>query len=343
MTMELYIYDPVELVGILDDATSIRWRRRYFTPGEFEIHMAATAQNLQLMAAGNIVRRVDRREAGLILAREVKGEELTVTGRFLSIVLGWATVSRTYTFRQTYEQAMLALVAEGTRVRPELTAGPAKGLPGAIAAQVTWKNLLKIEEKFARASGIGFRVLFEPGVWTFETYAGLDRSISQSQRPWVCISDEFENLIDPVYTDDLSGWKNFAFVGGDGEGAARTIVTVDHTNGGERREIFVDAKDISREGLSDAEYLLALRQRGEEQLAACTRVCAFEGGGETVGNFEYLVDWDLGDIVTVQFAKIGISEDLRITEVEEVYENGVFEATPTFGDPLPETLDIGED
>ena len=33
----------------------------------------------------------------------------------------------------------------------------------------------------------------------------------------------------------------------------------------------------------------------------------------------------------------------RITEVEEVYEKGVFTFTPTFGSPLPEKLDLGDD
>lgn len=341
--MELYIYDPVELAGILDDATSVRWRRMYFTPGEFEIHLAATEANLRLLADGRIIRRVDRKEAGIIEAHEVKDDDLQVSGRFLSSVLERAVISRTYTFSKTYEQAMLMLIPEGTRVCPSLTAAPAKGLPGAISAQVTWKNLLATLEKFARASGVGFRVLFEPGVWTFEAYAGADRSVSQTENARVYFSDEFENLIDPAYSDDSSKWKNFAFVGGDGEGSARTVVTVDHTGGGERREIFVDARDLSRDGLTDAEYLAALRQRGEERLAACIRVLAFEGGGEAVGNFEYLTDWDLGDIVTVQFAKLGISENLRITEVEEVYEGGVLTVTPTFGTPLPETLDIGDD
>lgn len=45
----------------------------------------------------------------------------------------------------------------------------------------------------------------------------------------------------------------------------------------------------------------------------------------------------------IEFTRLGITMHERITEVEEVYENGIFTFTPTFGSPLPETLDLGDD
>ena len=45
----------------------------------------------------------------------------------------------------------------------------------------------------------------------------------------------------------------------------------------------------------------------------------------------------------VEETRLGITMHERITEVEEVYEKGVFTFTPTFGSPLPEKLDLGDD
>lgn len=59
-------------------------------------------------------------------------------------------------------------------------------------------------------------------------------------------------------------------------------------------------------------------------------------------NFRYRQDWDLGDIVTVQYTKLSITTNQRVTEVEEVYENGTATITPTFGTPMPETLNLEE-
>jgi hypothetical protein len=93
--------------------------------------------------------------------------------------------------------------------------------------------------------------------------------------------------------------------------------------------------------LSDAAYAAQLQQRGMEKLAGAARSESFSADAVDTGNYKYLTDWDLGDIVS--FEKWGIRIDERITEVEEVYENGVETVTPTCGSPLPETLDLGSD
>ena len=49
--MDLYIYDRATgLQGVADATTSVRWRRKYQEPGEIEIHMPATRENVELMA-----------------------------------------------------------------------------------------------------------------------------------------------------------------------------------------------------------------------------------------------------------------------------------------------------
>lgn len=344
--MDLYIYDrELGLQGIVDATTSVRWRRKYFEPGEVEIHLPATKENLALMAEGRVIRRVDRKEAAIIEGVDVDGEDLSVTGKMLSSILGRAILSKRYTLRGTAEAAMLAIIEEGTRVVPELIAAAEAGVGDAtVDVQATYKNLLTVEQRLSKASGLGFRVLYEPGVMTFEVYAGVDRSVQQTERPMVIFSDEFGNLAAPRYTKTSVDYKNKAYVAGAGEGDARTVVIVDLSAGEEVRELYVDAKDIQMEdGVTDEEYKALLYQRGLEKLAECPRVENFEGDGEDVENFAYMVDWDLGDIVTVQYTHLGITMHERVTEIEEVYEKGAATYTPTFGSALPEKLNLGDD
>ena len=45
--MELYIYSPdIELQGVIDGFSSLRWRRRFFEPGEFELHCKASVETI---------------------------------------------------------------------------------------------------------------------------------------------------------------------------------------------------------------------------------------------------------------------------------------------------------
>lgn len=342
---ELYIYSESGLLAVVENATSVRWRRKFFEPGEIEIHAPATAENIAYLAKGNFVRRPEHVEAAIIEEVTIADYEITVTGRMMSSMMDRAIVSQTYNFSGTYEAAMLALVAEAARCVTQITAGASKGLAGDVSAQVTYKNVLTVEEKFSKASGHGFRVDFtSPTVWTFECYDGVDHSIAQSMNPIVYFSDEFGNLVSPNYQTGFTNYKNFAYVGGEGEGSSRTIVTVDQRSGGEnRREIFVDAKDLSSENLTTEAYQAALQERGIEALADAVETESFEADGVDVENFKYREDWDLGDIVTVQYKRLGLSSNLRVTEVEEVIEKGVETVTPTFGTPLPETLNLEGD
>lgn len=339
--MELYIYHGTQLVEVVENTTSVRWRRKYFEPGEVEIHLPATKDNLELVTAGSIIRRPGRVESAIIEDYDVNGNDLAVTGRMLSSILDRAVVAQLYNFDTTYEAAMLGLIPEATRCIPLLIAGEAQGFTDPVSCQISWKNLLTAETKLSRASNIGYRVTWGDDAWIFECYKGVDRSAAQSSVPIVFFSDEFGNLAAPHYTRGISNWKNFAYVAGEGEGAARTVITIDQRQAGDdRRELFVDAKDITSENLSTAAYKAALNERGLEKLAECKQTESFEGTGENIANFSYLTDWDLGDIVTVEYTRLDISIDERVTEVEEVYENGVETITPTLGTPLPEKLNL---
>ena len=119
------MYDRTDgLVDVLERTTSVRWRRKYFEPGEVEIHVPATLENRELLAEGRIIRRTDREESAIIEEIDIDEDDLAVTGRMLSSLLERAILSQRYTLHMPPEQAMLALIPEGTRVVPELSAGP---------------------------------------------------------------------------------------------------------------------------------------------------------------------------------------------------------------------------
>ena len=91
--------------------------------------------------------------------------------------------------------------------------------------------------------------------------------------------------------------------------------TIDPTaTGWERREIMVDARDIKRDGLTEAQYKAALVQRGTEKLAEYGIVECLEAVTLPNVNFTYKTDYDLGDVVTVNKKAWGIKMDKRITE-----------------------------
>jgi len=109
-------------------------------------------------------------------------------------------------------------------------------------------------------------------------------------------------------------------------------------SGFDLREVFLDAKDINKDELTEAAYMAALRTRGQEYINENKVFENFEAEAEADVNFTYQKDYDLGDVVTVKKKKWGTSQNLRITELCEVYEYGGMYVVPTFGDALPTAI-----
>ena len=352
--MDLYIFSPdIELQGVIDGCSSLRWRRRYFEPGEVELHCPASAENLALLRPDNIIHRLDRKEAAIIEGVSIEGtddgDEIAATGRMGSSMLDRRIITPTVNFSGTVEDAMRKVVNDNAvtaRPLPHLILGDAAGLTPTCTFQATGKGVLTVCTALAKAAPLGFRCRLDvpDKQWAFEVYDGVDRTVTQHDRPYVLFSDEFGNIDDPKYEINTTGYANYAYVAGQDSAENRVIVTVDQTSGEPRRELWVDARDLQQDTehseTLDA-YKARLRQRGLEKLAEVMKVENFSADAVDTANFAYLSDWDLGDIVS--FEKWGLRLDRRITEVEEVDEGGVVAITPTCGNPLPEAFDLGDD
>ena len=347
--MEIRIYSQdLRFQGVSENQTSIIWRRKYFEPGEFEIHTPITAENVKLYQLNNLVWLQGAVEAGII--EDLKLEEtntinqIVVKGRFLESYMDRRIIYPLVNFEGKTEVAMRKLVDDLIDPFPFVELGELQGYDEEVSFQVSWKNLLDYETKLAMASNLGYR--FKPDFTSrkiyFEIYKGLDRTRSQHVRSFTEFSDDFDNINSAAFNTNNQLEKTVAFVLGEGEGAARTMVIVGDSEGTgfERRELYVDARDLSSDGLTDAQYRAALEQRGIEKLNENMRSTSLECVTIPLGNFNYKRDYDLGDIVTTKKSNWNVGQDLRITEIEEVYEHGAMQVVPTLGNPLPTTLSM---
>lgn len=147
-----------------------------------------------------------------------------------------------------------------------------------------------------------------------------------------------------AYDRDDSEYKNFAYVAWQEEGKDRIVVEVDQTNGQERRELYVDARDVNsqdEEGKPIAEATIKeqLKQRGIEALAECQVLESMTAGAISTRNLVYKKDFDLGDICPYLNQRLGISMDARITEIIETYEEGKEDLQIVFGNGQVEKIE----
>lgn len=341
----LSFYSPaLELCFDLGKYKSLRWRPMYDKPGEFELHTSASL--FPVVACGQLILRPDRpKETVKVEGVEIEDGDLIITGRFLSAVLEDAGIISLYNFDCTIEDAMRQLVQEQfnrvSRTLP-MKLATAGGFSATIQCQVSLKNLLTVLQAMAKAGGLGFRVYADPEEQAqfFEVYEGVDRTAGQEENARVTFSNVYFNIADPRFQENEANYKNYAIVCGSGEGANRIIVEVDRTNGEDRRELLVDARDLSQGEQTADQYKAVLTQRGHDKLDEHNRIQSFEAGIKSSSQFRYMEDWGLGDIVTGEQTEWGVAVDQRVTEVEEVYENDAMTVTPTLGAPAPEAYNL---
>lgn len=369
--MELYIFNrDLELKGILDTFTSLRWVRRYHKTGEFELHCALDPTTLKLLQRENIIYKKDDIEAGFIETRQLKistdGKEyLEIKGKFLTNYLdrriSWDRVN----FNGKTEELMRKLVSDNcinptniNRKIDNLILGNLKGFTEDIKYQNSFGNVLEQLENISNTSNLGYRNILDIKTKKiiFDIYKGVDRTVNNGTIAPCIFSRDFENILEQEYMDSLNNYKNTCMIAGAGEGSARKITSIEEGQGLDRYELYVDARDLSdtkqvekkdNEGntetidvpIPDSEYIPMLLQRGKEKLAECYEVQTFDSKINTQGNNVYKKDYDLGDIVTVVDKKWGIRIDTRITEIEEIYEEKGQDINVVFGNNIPTLLD----
>lgn len=341
--IEVRVYtSALDFVGIVDNFSSLQWVRKYSEPGSFELHCPITESNTALLHRGSLVWKKGAKEAGVIedlkLEETANKAEITVKGRFLSSYLDRRLIRPFYAcYGKKAELAIREIYSNAASI-PLVELGAVQGYTETVTFQATYQNLLtKVEEICAgMATGFRFHPDFVNKKIVFELYRGLDHSITQSDRERVIFSDGFANLDSATYEENDQVYKNICYVGGQGEGSDRTIVEVGATDsaGLERRESFLSATDVRNDSISDSQYKEALKQRGNAALSNSILASSFDASVNPDGNFKYLTDYDLGDIVTVQKEAYGITQNLRITEISEVYENGIYKIEPKFGEGL---------
>ena len=334
--MELYLLDEeFNIVYVIDEYESFIWTDRYNLCGDFELYTTIDQTLLKYLKPDRFIISSHSDHVMIIESLSFEhdsesGNHLTVTGRSLESILDRRIVSKVTTIKDTLQNGIQKLLNENAispsdeKRKLNLIFKPSEDpyiTELNLDAQYHGDTLYTIITDLCEKNKIGFYIyLTDENVFEMSLYRGVDRSYKQDENPYVVFSQAFDNLISSNYTLNLETLKNVAYVAGEGDGSDRKVSAVDpsESSGMNRREVFVDAGDISKTDgettISDAEYLKLLKQRGEEELTEYKKVDTFEGECDTVAPFEYGVDFYLGDIVSVR-NEYGIENSARIIEI----------------------------
>lgn len=324
----MLLNENFDSIDVVDEYESLIWTQRYNECGDFEIYTVANVGIIRKLKQKRYLYNPDDDDHIMIIENveistdSTEGNHIKVTGRSAESVL-----DRRIIWEQTtldgYLQGQIKKLLEENVISPSI---PERKLQNfifeetddpfitslKITKQFTGDNLYDSIVEICKTFEIGFKVrLTNDDKLAFSLYSGADRSYEQFENPHIVFSPNFENLVNTNFYQSNTELKTLALVAGEDKAGERRRLVIGDENitGYDRRELYVDARDIQSETfdeegnegqLSEDEYFALLKERGEEKMAEYKNVHTFEGEVMPTINYTFGMDYFLGDIVQIE-------------------------------------------
>ena len=356
-----------ELVGEVNNFSSLMWCDKYNGYASFEIWAPITDENAELFKKGYLV-WCGGDIAGIIEIVKSEMDEdgnktFNIKGRTLEAILTTRIIWGTYTASNKNVSTIMYEIVRNNCINnsytnrniPYLECAVDKFLGDKISLQKTGDEVYDAITDVASSADLGYNFLFRPKEQKiiFEVVEGVDRTVQVTTAEGsevVEFSTDLEDILSSSYYSNNQDEKNVAFVQGEGEGADRVSMVSGDNNliGFDRKELYVDARDLQSNGtdenghpieLTPNQYKTVLWNRGNDKLSEHVTTETFEAQIRVLGDVQYKFNKDYfkGDKVTIKDNQLGVMISARITEVEEDFGEE-YNLVLTFGYSYPTIL-----
>lgn len=353
MALNLQVFNKnINRLGVVDVITGLTWTERFADAGSFELWCPINDQNIELLQEDNLL-WIGGDSAGLIEFKELTSDEnntqtIHVQGRTCECYLDFRTIYPRIASTGKVSALMQKLLTDHVisptdtdRTIPGIELDPNQAALGdPVSFQKTGDTVLMGCTDLGQSHAIGFRLKFIPAdkKFLFQAYQGVNHTIDQTTETPVLFSSELDDILESSYSHNKSNYRNVAYTAGEGEGSNRTVISTGEVTGLERREVFIDARDLQSTrddgtAISTAEYNAMLLQRGKSKLEDYKDIKTFSATIRTFGitSYVYGTDFQLGDTVTIYDARLKVKTNAMVTETMKTFDEDGERLDITFG------------
>ena len=359
--MIIYVLDEnFRKIDILRKFTFAQYNDQFRGIGSFTINARIVKENLYLMNKDKqFYILFDRRIIGVVdqVSRDSDGQyekTIVITGRLSTVLFSNRVINGTLSYKGYTYDYVKTLIEEYITKNPKSTRyvdievdlggtegeNKLKSRCSSIDKQVTggylWDEIYPILEQDQLGLSfvpVGDNLIADPvnGIkqWKLTILAGVDRTKENKEgNVPVIFSQSLSNIERTAYATNRTNYKNVAYVAGEGEGKDRKwyeVFTDDSgktESGWERRELWIDARDVqSEEGGTESDYEEMIQQRADEKFSEARIVETYSATIiEANKQYQLGVHYNKGDFVTIVDDELGISIDVQITEITKSVE-----------------------
>lgn len=279
--MQVYILDAeYNPSGVIDEAESVLWHKKYNDIGESEIYIPCSKEYLEMLKKGNYLFRYDDDMVCKIKKRNIEtdaenGGYLIIPATDLCTILAGRIVRWQVVYSGTVagfiQKVLIDNVinpAEEVRRIPQKEETHLSGFKfvldtsnGAtfdekIEVSTFTDDLLQLIITTCKTYNYGFRVSYDANTReiVFRLYKGKNKALVTSDE-YVEFSQQFANILSSNYAEDGSNYKNVAYVSYKAADDTVHLLSVyrgmddgqPEPTGEERQEIYVDGTGVSRD------------------------------------------------------------------------------------------------
>lgn len=349
-----------ELIGQIDEIESLLIVYKYVSVSTFTLTVPYTPQVSSYLQVNNMLTihspqtlGVENTESFIITTKKLEESNGVVTlqvsgknplfwlSKRLCLLPNYGFTDTTpEVIAKTYVANNCAQYAPTQRQYPNLTTAPVQGLGAPITFTNTedYPTILDVCETVLNARNLGQNVTFNLSTQTFQynVFAGVDRTINQSQNSAVVFSPNLNNLQSQSYTHSISNFANVVYVYGQIGDTTETVI-VGEASGFNRYETSTSGtlEQGSAVTLTKNNYKEVFSVIGENTLVTQAETKNLIGTIQLSSDFQLNIDFSLGDSVTYLNNEWGIQENVMIRELRLQYSTNGFIAQASLGYPLP--------
>ncbi len=335
-TLLIHVLDSsLNVIGIIEDYYSLIWSERYAEVGDFELELPIEHAENSIVDFGNFL--YIKSSDALMIIEDIKpsiGKEkssLVVKGQSAESLLKRRVLLDPINLSGPAEIAIYSFINNhitdpadsDRRITLLATEFPEMLTTVLYEEQVEMQTVYDAIKTICMNTDLGFKVVLYNDELVFYVHEGADRSYDQSTNPYIIFAETFDNVIASSFYESIKDKKNTTLVATDDsvESLQRVFVweASEPTNLNRYESVLETTitRDIDGDPLDDAEVLAIITTRGLQEIEENKIVGLFEGDFDIQGNFEYGVDFFMGDILQCNLE--GRNVKARIIELVRSY------------------------
>lgn len=361
-----YEFDKFNLIAIIDDYQDLSWCRNMYEACEFVISINFNIPNASLFERDLFIQvGENKKNFGIITSitdkidEGGKGSQIrTIKGHGARYILKRRIIknlnnNETWQWNGTGESCIRHLIydqcglgAEIKRRLPIINDLSSESIGKEFQVSEAYSNLYDTIVNIATKSETGWDFQFENNQLTLVCYSGENKSST------VRFSTDLESLAEGEFEDNSESYCNVVYVGGKGNGVEKDIYEVEQAisegylsvNGGRlslglNSCLIISSSNpggINRfESWKNNNSLTESEQYETEAksiLAQYSQTINVSGKGLVKSPYEFEVDYDVGDIVEVEFSNKNVV--VQIISITESFSKGNYQLEFEFGKPI---------